>query len=226
MCRIFITNIKYILISIIVVLLVGLGIQTYKLSIKPNVAANNTDKQNQRSIGSGNGKGDGIGQETQSNGEFSQSRKNCVADGCLAVDGLNYPAGELTDAAKSALLKALDDEYKAQATYEAIISKLGSVRPFIMIIRAEEQHISSLKALLDKYGLTIPENPYTGKVTSPSTLTDACAAGVEAEIANASLYKDELLPVVKDYEDITVVFTNLMNASQQKHLVAFQQCAQ
>jgi hypothetical protein len=124
------------------------------------------------------------------------------------------------------LEKALDDEYKAYATYDAVIEKFGNVRPFIMIIRAEEQHISSLKGLFDKYGLLIPENPYLGEIDAPETLTDACSTGVEAEIENAELYRKDLLPNVVEYEDITLVFNNLMNASQEKHLPAFERCAE
>ena len=215
-------NTKYTYIVIIVVLLGVVGYLSFNKT-KPPQSVETPRAQNLN--GSGIGQGNDPGQDKGNNG-LTESRGNCLADGCLAIDNLNYPAGELTDVAKTALNKALDDEYKAFATYEAIINKLGSIRPFIMIIRAEEQHISSLKALFDKYGLTIPENPYIGKVTSPETLAEACTAGIEAEMANASLYKDDLLPNVKEYEDITMVFTNLMNASQQKHLTAFQKCAE
>jgi hypothetical protein len=151
-------------------------------------------------------------------------RAGCVADDCLAVDGLDYPVGNLSDAAKQALSSALDDEYKALATYEAVIAKFGSTRPFIMIARSEEQHIAALRALYDKYGMTVPANPYLGKVTAPASLQAACQTGVDAEVANASLYKDKLLPAVKDYADLTAVFTNLMNASQNRHLPAFDRC--
>jgi hypothetical protein len=220
-------KIKLIPISILIVLLSILGFLTYKLSQQPNVNAKN-QQLFASGLGSGNrnGQGDGNGFGKAGNNGPAISRNNCFAEDCLAIDNLNYPAGDLSNDAKSALLTALDDEYKAQATYETIIAKLGNVRPFIMIIRAEEQHISSLKALFDKYGIDIPENPYTNKVTSPDTMVEACNAGVQAEIANASLYKNKLLPMVKDYEDITLVFNNLMNASQQKHLTAFQKCAQ
>ena len=210
-------NTKHILIAIIIFLL---GIVGYlSLRIKPTQPTKDIQEQSTK-VGQGNNLGQGKG-----NNNATSSRKNCLADDCLEVDDLNYPAGELTDDVKTSLLKALDDEYKAHATYEAVIAKLGNVRPFIMIVRSEEQHISSLKALLDKYGVGIPENPYTNKVTVPETLAETCKIGVDAEIANASLYKDELLPNVTDYEDITLVFTNLMNASQEKHLAAFQRCA-
>jgi len=152
------------------------------------------------------------------------NRQNCLADDCLLVDNLNYPAGELSQSAKYALDEAINDEYKALSTYEAVIFKLGSVRPFSMIKGAEEQHIASLKAIYDKYGLIAPKNTLLGKVTAPTTLKEACQTGVEAEIANASLYRDKLLPAVKDYEDITSVFVNLINASQEKHLKAFEKC--
>lgn len=152
------------------------------------------------------------------------TRQNCLSEDCLLVDNLNYPAGELPVSVKDALNQAINDEYKAYSTYEAVIKKLGSVRPFSMIIRAEEQHISALRSIYDKYGLTIPENTMAKKITAPNTLQQSCQAGVDAEIANAALYKDKLLPVVTNYPDITQVFQNLMNASQQKHLVSFEKC--
>ena len=93
-----------------------------------------------------------------------------------------------------------------------------------MIKGAEEQHIASLKAIYDKYDLKVPANTWSTKVSLPKTLQEACQVGVDAEIANAALYKDKLLPVVSDYPDITAVFTSLMNASEQKHLPAFDRC--
>ena len=157
--------------------------------------------------------------------QLNQPNKgNCLADDCLLIEDLEYPAGELPEEVQDALDEAINDEYKALSTYEAVIAGFGSVRPFSMIKGAEEQHIASLKAIYDKYGLEVPENTWPDKVTVPETLQEACQVGVDAEIANAALYKDELLPVVEDYDDITLVFQNLMNASEQKHLPAFERC--
>ncbi len=152
------------------------------------------------------------------------NKANCLADECLTIDNLDYPTGTLSDEAKEALIEAINDEYKAHSLYEKTIEKIGFVRPFSMIIRAEEQHISSLKALFDKYGLEIPKDDWLSKVSAENTLKQSCQAGVDAEIANAKLYKDKLLPIVSSYEDIVTVFTNLMNASQEKHLKAFEGC--
>jgi len=159
------------------------------------------------------------------NNKTTISRGNCLSEECLAVSDLEYPVAELPNSVVAALNKALDDEYKAYSTYDVVIDKFGSIRPFIMIIRAEEQHISSLKSIYDKYGLVIPENPYVGQLSAPNTLNEACAIGVQAEIDNAALYREDLLPVVKDYEDITLVFNSLMDASQTKHLPSFERCS-
>jgi hypothetical protein len=151
--------------------------------------------------------------------------QNCLADDCLLVDNLEYPVGTLPEAVSQALRKAIDDEYKARASYEAIIAKVGAKRPFSMIIRAEEQHISSLKSLFDKYNVAIPADPYTpSKLSVGATVAANCQIGVDAEIANAALYRDQLLPAVTAYADITQVFTSLMDASQDKHLPAFEKC--
>ena len=161
---------------------------------------------------------------TNSMGAEQPDGGNCLADDCLLVDGLEYPVGELSVEIQKALDEAINDEYKALSTYEAVITKFGAVRPFSMIKGAEEQHIASLKAIYDKYGLEVPENTWPSKILAPATLQEACQIGVGAEIANAALYKENLLPIVVGYEDIVAVFTNLMNASEQKHLPAFERC--
>jgi hypothetical protein len=161
------------------------------------------------------------------NGQIQNSqpnKENCLADDCLLVENLEYPTSELSVDVQKALDEAINDEYKALSTYEAVVTKFGMVRPFSMIMGAEKQHIASLETIYDKYGLEVPENTWSDKVTTPATLQEACQIGVEAEIANAALYKEELLPATKNHEDITAVFVNLMNASEQKHLPAFEKC--
>ncbi len=152
------------------------------------------------------------------------NKENCLADDCLLVENVEYPVGQLPDKVLLALNEAINDEYKALAVYETVIAKFGLVRPFSMIKGAEEQHIASLKVIYDKYGVEVPENDWLNKVSSPATIEAACQIGVEAEIANAALYRENLIPAVKGYEDITLVFTNLMDASEQKHLPAFEKC--
>lgn len=148
----------------------------------------------------------------------------CLGDECLNIENLNYPVDTLPEEVKDTLDLAIEDEYKAYSTYLGIIKKFGNIRPFSMIIRAEEQHISALKAIYDKYGINIPNNSLADKISLPSTIKEACQLGFDAETSNVSLYQEKLIPLVKKYSDITSVYKNLMNASLQKHLPAFDKC--
>ena len=130
----------------------------------------------------------------------------------------------LTDPEIKALEEALDDEYKAHATYDQVIADFGEVQPFANIRAAEARHITSLCGLFARYGLAVPENPWPGKVERYASVKAACEAGVAAEIANAEIY-DRLMQATRK-QDILTVFQNLRDASQQRHLPAFQRCAQ
>lgn len=131
---------------------------------------------------------------------------------------------ELTTAEVEALNAALDDEYHAYATYDQVVRDLGEVRPFINIRDAEARHIEALRSLFDRHGVPVPGNGWPGKVKRYQRVRDACADAVDAEIANAALY-DRLIGST-DREDLLAVFGNLREASQARHLPAFQRCLQ
>ena len=123
-----------------------------------------------------------------------------------------------------ALHEALDDEYRAWATYDQVIADFGEVQPFSNIREAEARHIEALRALYLRYGLVVPANPWPGTVTRYASLREACEAGVAAEIENSALY--ERLLASTQRPDIVTVFRNLQEASQERHLPAFQRCVQ
>ena len=129
----------------------------------------------------------------------------------------------LSQAEIEALGLALNDEYRAWATYDQVIRDLGAILPFTNIVGAEQTHINALVTLFNRYGLQVPPNPWPGNVARFASRPEACAGGVAAEIANVGLY-DKLLGTVS-HRDIKNVFTNLRAASLTKHLPAFQRCA-
>jgi len=121
------------------------------------------------------------------------------------------------------LAAALDDEYHAWAIYDQVLQDWGQVQPFASTLRSEESHIAALVRLFERYDLEVPANPWPGQVPSFDSVSDACAAAVQAEVDNAGLY-DELYGAV-DNADILQVFSHLQQASESRHLPAFQRCA-
>jgi hypothetical protein len=130
----------------------------------------------------------------------------------------------LTETEIRTLNEALDDEYRSFVTYDQVLADFGEVRPFSNIREAESRHIEALCVLFARYGLPVPENPWPGQVDRYASLLAACEAGVIAEIANAEIY--ERLLQATERPDILTVFRNLRDASQQRHLPAFERCAQ
>lgn len=122
------------------------------------------------------------------------------------------------------LHEALDDEYRAWATYDQVIADFGAVQPFVNIRAAEARHIGALHRLYQHYGLTIPDNRHPGKVAHYPSVTAACEAGIEAEIVNGEMYTR--LVAARPRADILTVLRNLQAASQQRPLPAFRRCAQ
>ncbi len=129
---------------------------------------------------------------------------------------------ELSKTELDALHEALEDEYRSWATYDQVISDFGEVRPFINIRDAEARHIQALCSLFIFYGITVPKNTWPGQIMQYKTIHEACEAGVAAEIENGKMY--ERLLRSTDRADILTVFRNFQEASQQRHLAAFQRC--
>jgi hypothetical protein len=115
---------------------------------------------------------------------------------------------------------ALEDEYHAEAMYNAVIDEFGEVRPFSNIVAAEGRHADLLLRIYDKYDLEAPANAYTDAGFDFASPQEAGQAALEAEIANAELY-DELLEDVGD-SDVIAVFEQLQWASRERHLPALQ----
>ena len=143
---------------------------------------------------------------------------------CLICDiDMSDYTGELNEDEVKGLLLALNDEYHAWAVYDQVLQDFGDVNPFTNIIGAEAMHISALEGVMNTYGVPIPENLWIGNAPSFDSTQEACAVGVEAEIANAALY--DAINSSTDREDILTVYNSLQQASLQQHLPAFENCA-
>lgn len=142
----------------------------------------------------------------------------------MADDQSNSVAG-LDGRTVKALVSALEDERRAEATYQAVLNKHADARPFLNIIEAERRHQSFLLPLFEKYGVAVPKNEFDpANIPTPDSITEACKAGATAENENIAIY-DGFLGFVKE-QDIREVFKLLQSASRENHLPAFTRCAE
>ena len=120
------------------------------------------------------------------------------------------------------LAAAIQEEYTAMNTYQAVMDELGNVQPFSRIARSEQQHVNALIRVAERFGIDVPENAGEVAEIAWSTLEDACQMGVTFEQMDAALY-DELLANTTNPVLIRV-YTNLQRASLNNHLPAFEAC--
>ncbi len=139
------------------------------------------------------------------------------------IDVGNMILSPLSDKEISGLNLALEDEYRAEATYAKVISQFGEVNPFANIVNAEVKHSTRLIQIFEDYNIEYPQNEFYGIIDDFESISDACQVGVQAEIENINLYTE--LFESTDKENILVVYRSLQKASQEKHLVAFERCS-
>ena len=70
----------------------------------------------------------------------------------------------MSEELRRVLTEALNDEYKARATYQLVTRTFGEIRPFINIVEVENRHI---QALING-GVTLSDLGYRG----PECATD------------------------------------------------------
>jgi rubrerythrin len=129
----------------------------------------------------------------------------------------------LSEHDRQALLEALDDEHKAWAIYDQVMTDLGDVRPFSRIRESEARHIGALTTFARRHGVEVPSNPWVGRAPRFASVREACEAGIQAEVENEALYA-RLLAETSDSE-LRSIFTALQRASQERHLPASRRCA-
>lgn len=154
----------------------------------------------------------------------SQPELEALPTPTVAVDWMAGAPAAGTDAfvAWEALMGP-DGEYNAAASYGAVIDAYGAVEPYTTIKAGEERHIDALVRQLNRFGVTVPANPYLGVIPAPADLPAAAQAWAEGEVLNVEMY-DLLLTQTSDPQ-LVKVLTNLRTASADSHLPTFELAA-
>lgn len=143
----------------------------------------------------------------------------CANDTSVTAPAYSALAPEVAAAVDA----ALQDEYRAEQIYLRVLLDHGNVLPFYNVVFAEQRHSTSLAAIYERRGLSVPPSEWTpDNVPRFGTVALACSAGVVAEQENIALY-DQLLAGTLP-SDVRNVFTNNRRASLERHLPAFEAC--
>lgn len=149
--------------------------------------------------------------KTEDKAEAKVAADDYGTAGALAAD--NYTLAEM-------LTYAMQDEYLAQAQYEAIALEHDGANPFANISEAEINHINEMWPLFDQNKVDIPVNDAADRVTVPATLDEAYELAVAGEKDSISMY-ERFLEAEDLPDNVRATFERLL-ASSEKHLAAFE----
>ncbi len=131
---------------------------------------------------------------------------------------------------EQSLVEALDRAYADEAAairlYSDYIDAFGDRPPFSNIVHAEVRHADAVLGLYATLGLTPPTIPQRDS-DIPADRAEACRLAADSERDNVAMY-DELLRLdaVRDRPAVVRAFEHLRWASLERHLPAFERCAQ
>jgi hypothetical protein len=151
---------------------------------------------------------------------FKVMMAGIVATMVISISGMAYAnaalgsAGALADSeytVEEMLAYAIQDEYAARASYQAVINTYGDQAPFTNIVKSEANHINRLSELFASLGYT--------EISLPGSLEEIYVAEVAMEENNIAMYEKFLKEELPS--DVKLVFERLLKASKN-HLKAFQ----
>lgn len=168
--------------------------------------------------GAGNGLGNGLGRGPGNGGQSS---------GPLAVG-----AGTLTSTQRATLASMAEEEKLAHDVYVTLGGAFSDLPQFDRIARAESQHLTTMRALLDRYGIADPTSGravgdfadpelqalYTSLVERADTPADALGVGVTIERLDIADLDDAMQGLTAP--DVLNAYTHLRQGSE-RHLTAF-----
>lgn len=178
--------------------------------------------------GKGQSQGKGQGQGRENRGSSSAQQRGASHSANFA----NVESGTLTAEQRDMLAYMAEEEKLARDVYTALGDKFPTATIFDRIASSEQQHLTTVRTLLDRYDIA---DPTAGKaagvfasadiqalyreLSAATTVTQAYQAGVAIE-------KDDLAELAKADDgvtapDVNLVYDNLTKASQ-RHLAAFE----
>jgi hypothetical protein len=121
------------------------------------------------------------------------------------------------------LTLAIEDEYSAKATYQALLVLFPQEKILEHLLSAEQKHINALVPLFETYNVTIPLESTIPLTVTYGSIQEAALDIVAKEVSNIAMYAHFLIQSDLP-SDVEFLFTNLMNASI-KHQAAGERVA-
>jgi hypothetical protein len=132
-----------------------------------------------------------------------------------------YQSNNLTAEEIEFLNTAYKDEVKCQYYFKKVMEKFPDAG-FAKIFNSEQNHVTTLETIYNKYGLEIPKDMDFSALLIPSSLSEVCVIGLKFEKDNAEMYQKFLKTVTNTV--LKTVFEDLRDITINRNIPAVEKC--
>jgi hypothetical protein len=132
-----------------------------------------------------------------------------------------YTGSTLTPEEIEFLNTAYKDEAKCQYFFKKVMEKFPDAG-FAKIMNSEQNHVSTLESVYNKYEIALPTNLDFSTITIPSSVDEACSIGLKYEQDNVEMYKNFLKNVTNTF--LKTVFEDLRDITTYRNIPAVEKC--
>jgi len=140
----------------------------------------------------------------------------------LGAKTVFHTGNNLTPEEIEFLNTAYKDECRDKYFFKKISEKFPDISAFSKIMNSEQNHVSALESIYNKFEIETPKNMDFSDVVIPSSSDDACSIGLKYERENVEMYKKFLLSVSNTL--LKTVFEDLRDITINRNIPALEKC--
>lgn len=140
----------------------------------------------------------------------------------LGAKTIFYSGNNLSPEEIEFLNAAYKDECRDQYFFKKAYEKFPDAGAFAKIMNSEQNHMSALESVFNKYDIETPKNLDFSDIVIPSSSDEACATGLKFEKENVEMYKKFLLSVSNTF--LKTVFEDLRDITINRNIPALEKC--
>jgi hypothetical protein len=139
----------------------------------------------------------------------------------LGAKSVFLKGNNLTPEEKEFLNTAYTDESRKVYFFKKCAEKFPDAG-FTKILNSEQNHVSTLESVYNKYEIDIPKDLDFSSVTIPASKDDVCSTALKMEKDNVEMYKKFLTSVTNTF--LKTVFEDLRDITINRNIPAVEKC--
>jgi hypothetical protein len=162
---------------------------------------------------------DGLGMGVQH--DLHDALQAAIHETVSTTDG-GVRTDTLTAAEAGGLLDVLRALRRAHGTSRQVLADHGQVHPFVNLVAAQRHQIDAVVRVLDRHGVTAPDDSWPPPTDRSPTVLAACERGLATETGLSILFDRMLAESTRP--ELISLYRHLQDAARLRHVPTLRRC--